>query len=81
MKTEAPGRIDIVIFPNGGKEVFGREPATPPVEESRYWPEVNDFVRRTAAKQLQEPEKYTGIYSVSENDILSMSWYPYIEEK
>lgn len=69
--TIAPGRIDIIIFPSGGKEVLGRQPSYPPLPEIAYLNKIRDFV---ATKQgLEKPEKFTGFYSSKENSV-SMTW-------
>lgn len=69
--TIAPGRVDIIIFPNGGKEVIGRQPSYPPLPEIAYLNKIRDFV---ATKQgLEKPEKFTGFYSSKENAV-SMTW-------
>lgn len=75
--TLAPGRIDVVIFPNGGKEIIGRQPSYPPLPEIAYLNKIRDFV---ATKQgLEKPEKFTGFYSSKENEV-SMTWTPYAGE-
>lgn len=75
--TLAPGRIDLVIFSNGGKEVIGRQPSYPALPESAYISEVNRFV---ATKQgLGKPEKFTGYYTVKDNEV-TMTWTPYAGE-
>ena len=72
--TLAPGRVDILIFPNGGKEVIGRQPSYPALSEAAYLPEVQTFV---ASKQgLEKPEKATGYYTCK-GDVVSMTWTPY----
>jgi hypothetical protein len=69
--TLAPGRVDIIIFPNGGKEVIGRQPSYPLLPETAYLNKIRDFV---ATKQgLEKPEKFTGFYSSKENSV-SMTW-------
>lgn len=69
--TLSTGRIDIIIFPNGGKEVIGRMPAYPPVEETLYMSEVQKFVANH--QNLPKPTKYTGYYAVKD-EVLSMAW-------
>lgn len=72
--TLAPGRIDIIVFPSGGKEVLGRQPSYPELPEAAYWPEVQAFV---AAKQgLEKPEKATGYYTCK-GGAVSVQWVPY----
>lgn len=75
--TESAGRIDIIIFPNGGKEVIGRQAAYPSVPESAYLPEIQRFV--AAHQGLSEPTKYTGRYSVKDGE-LSMVWMDWAGE-
>ena len=77
MTTEMPGRIDIVIFPNGGREVIGRSPAYPPVKEAIYIGLVNEFVTNKIGT-LENPENWSGYYTVKD-DVVSMRWTPYIE--
>ena len=72
MDTETPGRIDIIVFPSGGKEVIGRQAAYPPVEESVYMPKVQAFVDEH--RGLEKPEKFTGRYTVK-NDVCSFQWF------
>lgn len=69
--TISTGRIDIIIFPNGGKEVIGRMPAYPPVEENLYMSEVQKFVANH--QNLPKPTKYTGYYAVKD-EVLSITW-------
>ena len=72
--TLAPGRIDVIVFPSGGKEVLGRQPSYPALPEAAYLPEVRAFV---AAKQgLDKPEKATGYYTCK-GGVVSMTWTPY----
>lgn len=72
--TTTPGRIDIVIFTNGGREVIGRTASDPKVKESIYMPLVAEFVSNNVP--VDKPAKYTGYYSVT-NDECSMSWGDY----
>lgn len=73
--TVAPGRIDIIVFPSGGKEVLGRQPSYPELPEASYLPEVRAFV---ATKQgLDKPEKATGYYTCKDG-VVSMTWTPYV---
>lgn len=78
MDTETPGRIDIIIFPSGGKEVTGRQASYPPTEESVYMPEVQSFVE--AHQGLKAPAKFTGRYTVK-NDICNFQWSEWTEIK
>lgn len=75
--TESSGRIDIMIFPNGGKEVIGRVASYPKVPESTYWPEVLAFVAEHQG--LEKPVKYTGRYSVT-GGVFSMQWFDWAGE-
>lgn len=77
MTTEMPGRIDIIIFPNGGKEVIGRSPSYPPAKESFYISLVNEFVASKVGT-VEKPEKYSGYYTIKD-DVASMQWTPYVE--
>lgn len=75
--TLSPGRVDIVIFPSGGKEILGRQSSYPSTPESAYLGEVQKFV---ASKQgIEKPEKFTGYYTVKD-DVVSMSWTSYAGE-
>lgn len=76
MDTVTDGRLDIVIFPNGGKEYLAKLPSSPAVDEQMYLDEVARFV---AAQNLEEPTKFTGTYRVV-NDKLQMTWGPYAGE-
>ena len=69
--TETPGRINIIIFPNGGKEVIGRIASYPPTPESAYLDKVRSFVGQHQG--LSKPTKYTGRYNVKDG-VLSMLW-------
>ena len=69
--TLSAGRIDIIIFPNGGKEVIGRMPAYPPVPETLYMSEVRKFV--ADHQSLPKPTRFTGYYTVKDG-ALSMTW-------
>ena len=75
--TLAPGRVDIIIFPNGGKEVIGRQPSYPSIPESAYLSEVQKFV--SSKQGLEHPEKFTGYYTVKDG-VVSMTWTPYAGE-
>lgn len=72
--TLKDGRIDIVIFANGGREVIGREDAEPPVSDADLLPEVAKFVAEH--QDLPAPEKFTAIYRV-ENGKLKLFWGEY----
>ena len=75
--TTSDGRIDIVIFPSGGREVIGRVAAYPPVPETAYMPLVAAFVAEHQG--LKKPEKHTGYYSVK-NGVCAMQWAGYAGE-
>ena len=75
--TLSAGRIDIIIFPNGGKEIIGRMPAYPPVPEMLYMPEVRKFV--ADHQSLPKPTRFTGYYTVKDG-ALSMTWSNYAGE-
>ena len=69
--TLAPGRIDLVIFSNGGKEVIGRLPSYPALPEMAYSKFIQEFV--STKQNLEKPEKFTGFYSCKDNQV-SMTW-------
>lgn len=77
MTTEMPGRIDIIIFPSGGKEVIGRSPSYPPAKEALYISLVNEFVVSKTGT-VEKPEKYSGYYTIKD-DVASIQWTPYVE--
>lgn len=77
MDTLTQGRVDIVIFPNGGWEYIGRVPANPEIPEADYQPEVEKFVAQNQG--LKNPTNFTGYYGV-DGDILKMSWGTYAGE-
>lgn len=54
------GRIDIVIFPNGGWEYIGREESDPPIPLDDLLPFVLDFVGKHQG--LETPQKFTAYY-------------------
>ena len=72
--TTTDGRIDIVIFTNGGKEVLGRIASEPKLSESVYMPSVKEFVAANVPES--EPVQYTGYYSVKDG-VLSFTWGEY----
>lgn len=75
--TLVPGRIDIVIFANGGWEKIGFQQSDPEIQPDDVLPDVLQFV---ATKQnLPAPEKFTGYFSVK-NRSVGMSWAPYAGE-
>ena len=71
------GRIDIIIFPSGGKEVIGRLPSYPELPETAYLDEVRKFV--FTKQGLETPEFFTGYYSVKDG-VVSMTWTSYAGE-
>lgn len=71
MDTLTEGRVDIVIFPNGGWEFIGSVSANPEIPEEVYLPEVQKFVAQN--QDLPAPTKFTGYYGVKA-DTLKMSW-------
>lgn len=73
--TEAAGRYDIIIFPNGGKECIGHVPSTPYTPESAYLNAVVEFVAKHQG--LDVPTKFTGYYSVK-NGVCTMQWYEFV---
>lgn len=75
--TTVDGRLDIVVFPNKGREFLGRLKSTPPVPEEVYLPEVQKFI--DTLPEMKEPAKYTGIYRV-ENGGFQITWGPYAGE-
>lgn len=77
MDTKTDGRLDVVIFPNGGREFLGRQPSYPETAESLYLPEVEKFV--ALHQGLETPEKYTGYYTVK-GDVLTINWGEYAGE-
>lgn len=77
MDTTTDGRLDIVIFPNGGKEFLAKLPSSPEIDEQLYLPAVSNFVGQN--QNLEEPTKFTGMYRVR-NDRLEITWGPYAGE-
>lgn len=76
MDTTTDGRLDIVVFPTGGKEFLAKLPASPEVDERLYLPLVTRFAAR---QDLEEPTKFTGMYRVK-NGELEITWGPYAGE-
>lgn len=75
--TLVPGRIDIVVFANGGWEKIGQIASDPVIAPDDVLPGILEFV---ATKQnLAAPEKFTGYYSVK-NDKISIHWANYAGE-
>lgn len=77
MDTLTPGRIDIVIFANGGYERIGYIAADPEIPETEWLPDVVKFVNMN--QNLSEPKKFTGYYSIKDGQ-LKMSWREYAGE-
>lgn len=77
MDTVTDGRLDIVIFPNGGYEYIGKLAASPEVNEEYYLPFIARFVEDHQG--LEVPTKYTATYRVK-NDNLEISWGDYAGE-
>ena len=75
--TITPGRIDIIIFPNGGKEIIGRINSEPKINEFYYLNEIKFFVENN--KPEKEPIKYTCYYKFVNNK-LQTSWTTYAGE-
>lgn len=69
--TKIDGRIDIVIFPNGGWELIGRTNSDPEINEDIYMPEIKAFVQ--ANQGLNAPQKFTCLYRIKD-DRLAMKW-------
>lgn len=69
--TKIDGRLDIVIFTNGGWEFIGKIPADPEIPEDVYMPEVRNFV--AANQELPEPKKFTSFYRIKDDRII-MKW-------
>lgn len=77
MDTIQDGRLDIVIFENGGREFIGKTPSNPEIPESAYLPKVESFVAQN--QNLPEPKKFTGMYRMK-NDILEITWGDWMGE-
>lgn len=75
--TLASGRIDIIIFPSGGKEILGRQSSYPELPETAYIGEIQKFV--SAKQGLKQPEKFTAYYTCKD-DVITLSWTPYAGE-
>ena len=71
MNTVTDGRLDIVIFPNGGKEYLAKLPSSPEVPEDMYLQQVADFVAQN--QNIKEPTRFTGTYRVID-DVLQITW-------
>lgn len=75
--TLVPGRVDIVVFANGGWEKIGHMESDPAIPPDDVLPSIIEFV---ATKQnLAAPEKFTGYYSVK-NDKILIHWANYAGE-
>lgn len=69
------GRIDIVVFPNGGREIIGRISSEPEVPMSELLSDINQYV--STLEGITTPRKYTGYYSSS---FTGISWEAYNEK-
>lgn len=77
MNTVTDGRLDIVIFENGGKEFLAKLPSSPEIDEQLYLPLVTQFVAQN--QDLKEPTKFTGTYRMKDDE-LEITWGPYAGE-
>ena len=75
--TTIDGRIDIIIFSNGGKEIIGRIESEPKISESYYIKDIKNFVSKH--QNLEHPTKYTCYYKVL-NGKIKTSWTDYAGE-
>ena len=75
--TTSNGRVDIVIFPTGGREILGRVASYPETPETAYMPLIAQFV--SEHQGLKTPQKFTGYYSVKDG-VCSMQWANYAGE-
>ena len=75
--TLVPGRVDIVIFANGGWEKIGQIASDPDIPFDDFLPEILQFVG--TKQNLPAPEKFTGYYSAKDGDI-SIHWANYAGE-
>lgn len=64
------GRIDIVVFPNGGREIFGRMGAASPVSLAS---QVDAFVATLPSAGV--PRKFTGYYDAPDASDIDWSVY------
>lgn len=71
MDTIQDGRIDVMIYPNGGREVMGRIESNPELPEQVYMPQVEVFVSQNQG--LPKSKMFTGIYSMKD-DVLTINW-------
>lgn len=65
-------RIDIVVFPNGGREIFGRIGDTKPEFVSAA---IDAYLETLEASS--KPRKFTGYYDAP--DASDIEWMPYDE--
>lgn len=65
-------RIDIVVFPNGNREIFGQIPGA---NMSALLPKVNSFVAKLETSD--KPRKFTGYYDT--DDASDLDWSDYDE--
>lgn len=66
-------RIDIVVFPNGGREILGQ---VEPVAADILMPKVADFV--AGLETSTRPRKFTAYYDAA--DAGDIAWQPYDED-
>lgn len=69
------GRIDIVVFPNGGREVFGQIKSEPPVSAAVLAAEVAAYAG--GLPPADAPRKFTGYYDAA--DASDIAWSVYDE--
>lgn len=69
-------RVDIVVFPNGGREIFGQVRGENPVASSVILSLVNDKVQEVGA--VSSPKKFTGYYEEDDNPVV-IEWQDYDE--
>lgn len=72
--TLVPGRVDIVIFANGGWEKIGQIASDPEIPFDDILPEILQFV--STKQNLPAPQKFTGYYSIKD-DKISIHWANY----
>lgn len=63
-------RIDIVVFPNGGREIFGQ---VDPVKHEDLAPKINTFL--ASLESSNKPRKFTGYYDAE--DASDIEWQVY----
>lgn len=75
--TLVPGRVDIVIFANGGWEKIGWQQSDPEIQPDDILPDILQFVE--TKQNLPAPEKFTGYFS-AKNRSMTVNWMPYAGE-